>query len=549
MRHLTLALTILAVTLSASPRVSADQAPPGAPATPLAGFDDYVAQSVKDWKTTGLAVAVVKDGQIVFAKGYGVRRLGSPEPIDDRTLFAVGSTTKAMTAAAIGMLVDEGKVAWDDPVIKHLPWFALKDPYMTREIRVRDLLIHRAGVPNTDFLWYEQPLSAREIIGRLRDVELETSPRTHFTYQNVMYAVAGEVVAAASGMPWAEFVRTRIFEPLGMSGTIATAATLAEQPNVATPHYEIDGTVQVIRNASVDGVAPAGSVWSSVRDMAQWLNMLLARGTAGGPAGKRLLSEKVVAELFTPQTMVGPDAFYPTARLTTPHWTTYGLGWFQADYGGEKVDFHTGSIDGMVAIAGLIRDRNLGVVVLANLDHTELRHALMYRVFDAYLGRPARDWSADMRALYAGLAKEADGAAGQGRGRPGHGHQAVAAARPLRRHLHPPALWLVERHRARRPAARAVRQRLCRSARTLALRHVQGHLGGAVAGHVAGHLQPRRGRKGERARQRSGTVHASGAVGPHRSSPLPPSSPLSLLSPLFLFAFPFFSLPRLMWRL
>jgi CubicO group peptidase (beta-lactamase class C family) len=408
MRYQTLALTILAVTLSASPRVSADQAPPDAPATPLAGFDDYVAQSVRDWKTTGLAVAVVKDGQIVFAKGYGVRRLGSPEPIDDRTLFAVGSTTKAMTAAAIGMLVDEGKVAWDDPVIKHLPWFALKDPYMTREIRVRDLLIHRAGVPNTDFLWYEQPLSAREIIGRLRDVELETSPRTHFTYQNVMYAVAGEVVAAACGMPWAEFVRTRIFAPLGMSGTIATAATLAEQPNVATPHYEIDGTVQVIRNASVDGVAPAGSVWSSVRDMAPWLNMLLARGTVGGSAGKRLLSEKVVAELFTPQPMVGPDAFYPTARLTTPHWTTYGLGWFQADYGGEKVDFHTGSIDGMVAIAGLIRDRHLGVFVLANLDHAELRHALMYRVFDAYLGRPARDWSADMRVLYAGLAKEAE---------------------------------------------------------------------------------------------------------------------------------------------
>jgi CubicO group peptidase (beta-lactamase class C family) len=406
MRQLTLILVTAFLTLSPSPRLRADQA--ASPTDPLAGFDAYVAQAVKDWKTTGLAVAVVKDGQIVFAKGYGVRRLGSPEPVDDRTLFAVGSTTKAMTAAAIGMLVDEGKVAWDDPVTKHLPWFALKDPYMTREIRVRDLLTHRAGVPNTDFLWYEQPHSAREIIGRLREVDLETSPRTHFTYQNVMYAVAGEVVAAASGLPWADFVRTRIFAPLGMRDTIPTAATLAQQPNVAQPHYEIDGTVQVIRNASVDGVAPAGSVWSSVRDMAQWLNMLLAKGAVGGPTGTRLLSEKVVAELFAPQTMVGPDAFYPTARLTTPHWTTYGLGWFQADYGGEKVDFHTGSIDGMVAIAGLIRDENLGVFVLGNLDHTELRHALMYRVFDAYLGRPARDWSTDVRALYAGLATEAE---------------------------------------------------------------------------------------------------------------------------------------------
>jgi CubicO group peptidase (beta-lactamase class C family) len=403
-----LVTTALALTVAVGPSLSAQQGSPGAAAAPLTGFDAYVAQAVKDWKAPGFAMAVVKDGQIVFAKGYGVRRLGSPEPVDDRTLFAVGSTTKAMTAAALGMLVDEGKVGWDDPVIKHLPWFALKDPYVTREIRIRDLLTHRAGVPNTDSLWYEQEMSSREIIGRLREVELETSTRTHFTYQNVMYATAGEVVAAASGMPWTEFVRTRIFAPLGMTGTIPTAATLSSQPNVASPHYEIDGTVAVIRNASVDAVAPAGSVWSSVRDMAQWLNLLLAGGTVGGPSGKRLLSDKVLAELFTPQTMVGPDAFYPTARLTKPHWTTYGLGWFQADYAGEKVDFHTGSIDGMVAIAGLIRDRHLGVFVLANLDHVELRHALMYRVFDAYLGRPARDWSADMRALYAGLAKEGE---------------------------------------------------------------------------------------------------------------------------------------------
>jgi CubicO group peptidase (beta-lactamase class C family) len=380
---------------------------------PLAGFDAYVAQAVRDWKTPGLAIAVVKDDAVVFAKGYGVRKLGAPEPVDDRTLFAIGSTTKAITAAALGLLVDEGKLAWDDPVIKHLPWFALKDPYATREMRVRDLLTHRGGVPNTDLLWYGQSLSTREIVGRLKHVELETSFRTHFTYQNVMYAAAGEVVAAVSGMPWADFVTARFFRPLGMTGTIATAATLDRQPNVAQPHFEIAGKVEVIENASVDGVAPAGSVWSSVRDMAQWTTLLLAggavRGGAGaGSNGTRLLSEKTVAELFAPQTMVGEDAFYPTARLTKPHWTTYGLGWFQADYAGEKVDFHTGSIDGMVAIHGLVRDRGIGVFVLANLDHTELRHALMYRVFDAFLGRPARDWSADMLALYRGLAKEAD---------------------------------------------------------------------------------------------------------------------------------------------
>lgn len=391
------ALLIGTMSLAAAPPLAAQ---PRA----LDGFDAQVAQAVADWKATGLAMAVVHNGEIVFEQGYGVRTLGAPGKVDARTLFAVGSTTKAMTAAAIGMLVDEGKLAWDDPVTKHLPWFALKDPYVTREIRVRDLLTHRAGVPNTDQLWYEQPFTTREVIERLRFVDLETSTRTHFTYQNVMYAAAGEVVAAVSGMPWSEFVRTRLFEPLGMTGTIPSAATLARQPNVAQPHFVIDGTTETIRNASVDSVAPAGSVWSSVHDMSLWLKMLLAKGQA--PGGRRLLSEKTIAELFTPQTMVGTDGFYPTRLLTQPHWMTYGLGWFQHDYAGEQIDFHTGSIDGMVAIAGLIRARNIGVFVLANVDHVEVRHALLYTAFDRLLGRPARDWSTEMRRLYEGLAKE-----------------------------------------------------------------------------------------------------------------------------------------------
>ena len=326
--------------------------------------------------------------------------------VDDRTLFAIGSTTKAMTAAALGMLVDEGKLAWDDPVTKHLPWFALADPYVTREVRVRDLLTHRAGVPNTDYLWYEQDLTTRQIVERLRLAPAETSMRTHFTYQNVMYATAGEVVAAASGMPWSQFVTKRIFEPLGMTGTIPTAATLAQQPNVAQPHFDIDGTIEVIRNASVDNVAPAGAVWSSVHDMSEWMRLLL-RGGRLPNGGALLLSEATLAELFSPQTMVGPDAFYPTMRLTKPHWTTYGLGWFQSDYAGQKVDFHTGSIDGMVAIIGLVRDRNIGVYVLANLDHAEVRHALMYKAFDMLLGNPPRDWSAELLTLYKGFADAA----------------------------------------------------------------------------------------------------------------------------------------------
>jgi hypothetical protein len=200
-------------------------------------------------------------------------------------------------------------------------------------------------------------------------------------------------------------MRARIFEPLGMTETVATAATLSTLPNVAQPHYVIDGKATRIENASVDGVAPAGSVWSSVSDMAKWSAMLLA----GGKAGARvLLSPATIDELFKPQTMVTTEAFYPTARLTKPKWITYGLGWFQQDYRGRAVDYHTGSIDGMVAIHGLLREERVGVVVLANLDHAELRHAIMLDVFDRHIGDARRDWSEDLRALYRGLQTEAE---------------------------------------------------------------------------------------------------------------------------------------------
>jgi CubicO group peptidase (beta-lactamase class C family) len=403
-------VAMLAVLIAASltqPRLRAQ-------ADPLAGFDSALAKAVQDWQVPGLAVAIVRNGAVVFSKGYGVRELGRQEAVDDRTLFAIGSTTKAMTATLVAMLVDEKKLAWDDPVTKHLPWFALADPYLTREITVRDLVTHRAGLGNADYLWYGQATSQQEILRRVRLLPPAYSLRASFIYQNVMYAAAGAVVEAVSGRSWADLMRTRIFEPLGMTETIATAATLSTRPNVAQPHFLIDGTVKRIENASVDGVAPAGSVWSSVRDMAKWSAMLLA----GGKAGSRvLLSPAALDELFKPQTLVTAEAFYPTSRLTRPKWTTYGLGWFQQDYRGRAIDYHTGSIDGMVAIHGLLRDDGVGVVVLANLDHAELRHAIMLDVFDRYIGGARRDWSSDLRGLYDGLRRQAEAEADKVEGR------------------------------------------------------------------------------------------------------------------------------------
>ncbi len=381
---------------------------PAQRAPQLEALDSYVAKGMRDWAVPGLAIAVVRNDSVIFLKGYGVRELGKPDPVDEHTLFAIASTTKAMTAASVGMLVDEGKVKWNDPVTGHLPAFQLSDPYITRELTVRDLLTHRSGLGNTDYLWYGNDVSTAEVLRRVRYARPTSSLRSQFVYQNVMYAVAGEVVASASGVPWARFIQTRIFQPLGMTGSLPTAAERLKQVNMASAHFRIDDTVRVIGgplvNSVVDPIAPAGAIWSNVADMSKWVRFILDSGRVNGRA---LLTPATFRELLAPQVIVSPAEFYPTAKLTHPHWTTYGMGWFQEDYAGRAVDFHTGSIDGYVALIGLIPDERLGVYVLANLDHAELRHALMYKVFDLF--GPAgsiRDWSADFLKLYAGLRAE-----------------------------------------------------------------------------------------------------------------------------------------------
>lgn len=363
-----------------------------------AEMDAYVARAVNDWHVAGLSIAIVKDGRIVFAKGYGVRELGKPEPVDTSTLFAIASTTKAITAASIGMLVDEGKLKWDDPVTKYLPSFQLYDPYVTRELTVRDLLTHRAGLGNADYLWDVADLPMSEVTERLRFVKPAYSLRSGFIYQNVMYMMAGEVVRAVSGMPWERFVETRVFQPIGMRNAFPSLARVPSGANTAIPHvrYGAD-TVRVITNSVTQSVSSAGAIWAPVSDMARWMIFLLDTGKVGG---KQLLKPGTIAELFNPQVIVPPDEFYPTAELTRPHWMTYGLGWFQHDYQGRMLNFHTGSLAGMVAITGLVRDDRFGVFIQANVDHAEVRHALMYKAIDLYLGNPQRDWSRDLLSLY-----------------------------------------------------------------------------------------------------------------------------------------------------
>lgn len=390
------ALLTAVVVCAAIPSTSAAQQSPD-----LAAFDKYVAHAACDWKVPGLAIAVVKGDSLVFAKGYGVLEIGKPAPATEHTRFAIGSTTKAMTVASLAMLVDDGKLRWDDRVIDYFPDFQLYDAYATRELTVRDLLTHRTGLPSTDLLWAfpENQYTASEMMRRLRYVRPISSFRSQWEYQNNMYGIAGALVAKLSGMPWETFIRKRIFAPLGMTESTPLVAGIAGQPNIAVPHGEVHDTVRVVALRTTDAIAPAGSVWSSVSDMSKWMRFMLDSGRIGT---KRLIQPATFREIIAPQ-IRAPASQYPALRLAQPHFFSYALGWFVEDYHGETVWMHTGSIDGMSAIIGLLPERHVGVYVLANLDHAELRHALMFKVFDMYAvrdGRRMRDWSADVKALF-----------------------------------------------------------------------------------------------------------------------------------------------------
>lgn len=374
---------------------------------PVSHYDTYIQQAVKDWKIPGMTVTVVKNGKVLLRKGYGVRERGKPGNVDTQTLFAMASTTKAMTAACLGMLVDEGKLHWDDPVMNYLPDFQFYDPAVTREVRVRDLLIHNTGVGNADVLWAAMEIPSDEILRRVRLIKPSYSLRSSFIYQNIMYLAAGKVIEKVSGIPWETFIRTRLFEPLGMSRTRALFKEVADA-NRAKPHMEIDDTIRVVNSLReeglVDAVGPAGSVWTCPDDVTAWMQCML---DSGRYAGKTLLKPTTWAELFKPQTLVTDSQFYPTQLLTKPVWKTYGLGWFQHDYRGHRVNFHTGSLTGMIAIHGQLPDQKLAVYIQGNLDHAELRHALMYRAFDEFALGVEHDWNSEFRQLYAGFKQQA----------------------------------------------------------------------------------------------------------------------------------------------
>lgn len=354
-------------------------------------IDTYIEGLLDDWTTPGLAVAIVKDDRVVFAKGYGVRTLGEDALVDERTLFAVASNTKAFTASVLGLLVEDGRLGWDDRVTDHLPWFAMSDPWVTRDIRVRDLLTHRSGLATFggDRLWIGQTLDRDEIIRRIRYMELVSPFRAAFHYQNLMYLTAGQLVPAITGMSWDEMVRTRLFEPLGMTDSNTTVRELDGMINVASPHEVVGGVLRAIDYDNLDGVAPAASINSSVTDMAQWMRLHLARGEF---EGRQILAPSTVREMQRIQFPLGVSAW--ANENFGQNFNGIGLGWFIRDYKGRKVVSHSGGMSGMISLQTLVPSEGLGVVVLTNFAPSAPTRAITNYVLDAYFGEPTRDWNA-----------------------------------------------------------------------------------------------------------------------------------------------------------
>ncbi len=386
MRRL-VAIAALAVALVAPAPVAAQQR------EPFPGFDAYVRTALAAWKVPAVSVAIVRNDSIVYAKGYGVREVGKTTPVDERTLFAIGSSSKAFTAAAVAMLVDSGKVRLDAPATAYLPGFQLRDNYASREISVRDLLSHRSGLARGELIWYGSDNDRDEILRRVRFLEPSWSFRSQFGYQNIMYLAAGQVVARVANQSWDDFIKQRLLQPLGMTSSSTSITALRGVDNVASPHAEVNDTVRAIPYRNIDNIAPAGSINSNAIDMAQWVRLQLGGGKY---AGKQLISKRMVDEMHTAQMVIRRDGGMGTMNPSA-HLMSYGLGWFLSDYEGRYLVQHGGNIDGMTALVAMLPEEKYGVVILSNMNGSNLPTALMLRLFDAHLERPAKDWSAQMR--------------------------------------------------------------------------------------------------------------------------------------------------------
>ncbi|MBL8264724.1 serine hydrolase domain-containing protein, partial [Steroidobacter sp.] len=386
---------------------------------PSAALDRYIEQARRDWQVPGFAVGVIRDGEVVYARGFGVREAGKDTPVDLHTRFQIGSMSKAFTAAALGLLVDDGKLNWDDPVIDHLPWFRLSDPWLTQQVTIRDLVGHRTGISGA----YIAPISNNEMVRRARYVEAIAPFRSEYLYSNLMYRVAGAVVAEVSGGTWEEFVRTRMFAPLQMNDSGASpydfwdaayvapcmycqapagiaSFSQARVTNVAMPHRVTPTGPTPLPWQSIGQDGSSGALVASVTDMLMWLQMNLRNGEYHG---KRFLREATLRELHATQMQPRTDYDWIKTRIEQvagkPQYAPgYAMGWRTSQYRNLKLLDHTGALAANRAYGALLPERGMGVVILANAPGRGsggMHEAIALRVLDLLLGAPAHDWSRD----------------------------------------------------------------------------------------------------------------------------------------------------------
>lgn len=351
-------------------------------------IDSLTQLTLKTFDVPGIAVAVVKDGKVVHAKGYGVRSLRNNLPVDENTLFGIASNSKAFTAAALAMLADEGKLKWDDKVREYIPEFKLYNPYVTEEFTIKDLLTHRSGLGlgAGDLMMFPDSsnFTRKDIIYNLRFLKPVSSFRTQYDYDNNLYIVAGEIIAKVSGLSWEEFIESRILKPLGMQATAASIGRLKNRSsqNLISPHAPVNGKVAAIDIDWSETANAAGGLVSNLTDVCKWVKAQLNQGRYGDSLKQRLFSAAQHTEMWSPQTII-PTATFPPYNT---HFAAYGLGWFLSDVKGYKQVGHTGGLQGVVTQITLLPELQLGIIVLTNQQQGAAFTAITNTIKDGYLG-------------------------------------------------------------------------------------------------------------------------------------------------------------------
>ena len=359
-------------------------------------LDIYTNRAMQDWKIPGTAVCIIKNGKVVLMKGYGVKAITGTDKVDENTLFMIGSNSKAFTATLLAMLDAEKKLSLDDKVTKWIPSFALDNKAAGEQAIVRDLLCHRLGFQTFqgDFTYWTSNLTRAEVIEKMRHIKAVHPFRTNWGYTNAAFLTAGEIVPAVTGKQWEDYLKEKIFTPLGMNNTLALSKDFPSAPNKCQPHSIVDGKLVTIPVGAIDNLAPAGSIGSSVNDMSKWILMQLNNGMVDG---KQLIPAAALAQTRTPHSILGNGG----VLFNKGHFALYGLGWFLEEYCGRKIVSHTGGVNGFVTSVTMIPEEKLGIIVFTNTDQNNFYEALKWEIMDAYLGNAYRNYS----NVYLGYAK------------------------------------------------------------------------------------------------------------------------------------------------